>query len=217
MPRSNREKGAETRTHIIDAAYRLFIEKGYNATSLRDISHLAGVTVGAVYNHFTTKEDIWVSVIREKHPYHQIIPLMDQVEGDTIEDLVRGAARALVSELLNRPDLFHMMFIEIVEFKAVHVPDLYQAIVPHLAGLNRNVRGKKGRFREIPEPILLRSFIGLFFSYYITGILLKDLPGCATDPSSLDQFVDLYLFGVLDDSDPLRKKKHETTTGLAHP
>lgn len=217
MPRSNREKSAETRTHIIDAAYRLFIEKGYHATSLRDISHLAGVTVGAVYNHFTTKEDIWVSVIREKHPYHQIIPLMDQVEGDTIEDLVRGAARALVSELLNRPDLFHMMFIEIVEFKAVHVPDLYQAIVPHLAGLNRNVRGKKGRFREIPEPILLRSFIGLFFSYYITGILLKDLPGCATDPSSLDQFVDLYLFGVLDDSDPLRKKKHETTTGLAHP
>ena len=217
MPRSSREKSAETRTHIVDAAYRLFIDKGYNGTSLRDISRQAGGPGGAGYNHFDPKEDIWGAVLREKHPYHQIIPLMDQVEGDSIEDLVRGAARALVSELLNRPDLFHMMFIEIVEFKAVHAPDLYQAIVPHLAGLDKNVRAKKGRFREIPDPILLRSFIGLFFSYYITGILLKDLPDYATDQTSLDQFVDLYLFGVLDDSDPLRTKKHETASGLTHP
>jgi AcrR family transcriptional regulator len=217
MPRSSREKSAETRTHIVESAYRLFIDKGYNATSLRDISQQAGVTVGAVYNHFDTKEDIWVAVISDKHPYHQIIPLMDRVEGETIEDLVRGAARALISELLNRPDLFNMMFIEIVEFKAIHVPDLYQAIVPHLANLDKTVRGKKGRFRDIPDPVLLRSFVGLFFSYYITGILLKDFPGCSTDQASLDQFVDLFLYGVLEDADPLRTKKHEAKTNLPHP
>jgi AcrR family transcriptional regulator len=202
MPRSSREKSAETRSHIIEAAYSLFIDKGYNATSLRDISQHAGVTVGAVYNHFDTKEDIWVAVLKEKHPYHQIIPLMDQVEGDSVEDLVRGAAQALVKELLNRPDIFNMMFIEIVEFKAVHVPYLYQAIVPHLANLKKTVWGKPGRFRDIPEPTLLRSFVGLFFSYYITGILLKDLPGGGTDQSSLDNFVDLFLYGVMENAVP---------------
>jgi len=202
MPRSSREKSAETRTHIIEAAYDLFIDRGYNATSLRDISQQAGVTVGAVYNHFDTKEDIWVAVLKEKHPYHQIIPLLEQVEGENIEDLVRRAAQALVKELLNRPDLFNMMFIEIVEFKAIHIPFLYQTIVPHLANLRKSIGGKTGRFRDIPEPTLLRSFVGLFFSYYVTGILLKDLPGGGADQASLDHFVDMFLYGVMENPDP---------------
>jgi len=202
MPRSSREKSAETRNHIIEAAYDLFIDRGYNATSLRDISQQAGVTVGAVYNHFDTKEDIWVAVLKEKHPYHQIIPLLEQVEGENIEDLVRRAAQALVKELLNRPDLFNMMFIEIVEFKAIHIPFLYQAIVPHLANLRKSIGGKTGRFRDIPEPTLLRSFVGLFFSYYVTGILLKDLPGGGADQATLDHFVDMFLYGVMENPDP---------------
>lgn len=217
MPRSSREKSAETRTHIVDAAYHLFIDKGYNATSLRDISQEAGVTVGAVYNHFDTKEDIWVAVIQDKHPYHRILPLMNQVEGDSIEELVRGAARALVAELFNRPDLFNMMFIEIVEFKAVHVPDLYQTIVPHLGGLNKTIKEKEGRFRNIPDATLLRSFVGLFFSYYISGILLKNLPGCETNEASLDQFVDLYLYGVLENYGSHQVNPNETKTLIPHP
>ena len=118
MPRSSREKSAETRSNIIEAAYRLFVDNGYNATSMREISQQAGVTVGAVYNHFETKEDIWVEVIQKKHPYHEILPLIQAAQGETIAEMVRSAARLLVRELLNRPDLFNLMFIEIVEFQS---------------------------------------------------------------------------------------------------
>jgi len=206
MPRSSREKSAETRSHIIEAAYRLFVDKGYNATPLREISQQAGVTVGAVYNHFNTKEDIWVAVIQEKHPYHKILPLIQSVQGESVADILRSSARLLVGELLNRPDLFNLIFIEIVEFKAVHIPEIYQAIVPHLARLPGLFEGKKGRMRKIPDPILLRSFVGLFFSYYITSVLLKDLPIISNDTTALDQFVDLYLYGILEDDDPSRLK-----------
>jgi AcrR family transcriptional regulator len=206
MPRSSREKSAETRSHIIDAAFQLFVENGYNATPMRAISQKAGVTVGAVYNHFETKEDIWVSVLHEKHPYHEILPLMLSAEGETLAEVMRSAARSMVAELINRPYLFHMMFIEIVEFKSVHVPDLYKEIVPNLGGLQTLLAGKKGRLRDIPIPIVLRSFVGLFFSYYITGILLKEMQEVPTDEVSLDQFVDLYLNGVLTDDDPMREK-----------
>jgi len=206
MPRSSREKSAETRSHIIEAAYQLFVDKGYNATPLREISQQAGVTVGAVYNHFDTKEDIWVAVIQEKHPYHKILPLIQSVQGESVADILRSSARLLVGELLNRPDLFNLIFIEIVEFKAVHIPEIYQAIVPHLARLPGLFEGKKGRMRKIPDPILLRSFVGLFFSYYITSVLLKDLPIISNDTTALDQFVDLYLYGILEDDDPSRLK-----------
>ena len=206
MPRSNREKSIETRSRIIDSAFRLFVDRGYNATPMREISQDAGVTVGAIYNHFATKEDIWLAVLQEKHPYRTILPLIESVEGETVADVIRSAARLLVRELANRPDLFNMLFIEIVEFKSTHVPILYAAIAPHLVRLEALMKGKKGRLRDIPAPVILRSFVGLFFSYYITGVLLKNFPGVPTDETSLDRFVDLYLQGVLADDDLTRMK-----------
>ena len=81
MTRSSREKSSETRLRILEAAYRLFIENGYNATAMRAISKEAGVTVGAIYNHFQTKEDIWREVLRTKHPYHELFPLFLDAKG----------------------------------------------------------------------------------------------------------------------------------------
>jgi AcrR family transcriptional regulator len=204
MPRSSREKSAETRSTIIDSAYRLFVERGYSATSMRDLSQQAGVTVGAIYNHFPTKEDIWIEVITTRHPYHEIFPVLRQAEGETIAEVVRSAARGLVRELLKRPDLLNLMFIELVEFKAKHIPDLYRNIVPELAGLAQVFQGKRGRLRQIPLPVLVRSFAGLFFSYYITGILLTSMDPIPTNEATLSQFVDLYLYGILAEDDPSR-------------
>jgi AcrR family transcriptional regulator len=197
MPRSSREKSLETRVKIVDAAYHLFIERGYSATAMRDISHQAGVTVGAIYHHFQTKEEIWVEVILNRHPYHEILPIILAAQGDTIAAVVRSSARSMTQELLKRPDLFNLLFIEFVEFKAAHVSSFYQAILPQLAQLQALFRGKPGKLRDIPAPIMLRSFVGLFFSYYVTGIMMRDLNGISTDPASLDRFVDLYLYGIL--------------------
>ena len=44
---------------ILDAAKQLFLEKGYDNTTIQDIvDHLGGLTKGAVYHHFKSKEDI---------------------------------------------------------------------------------------------------------------------------------------------------------------
>lgn len=49
---------ADTRQQILDVAADLFIEKGYDATSLREISEKIGVTKAALYYHFANKQDI---------------------------------------------------------------------------------------------------------------------------------------------------------------
>jgi AcrR family transcriptional regulator len=197
MPRSSREKSIETREKIIDSAHHLFVERGYSATAMRNISQQAGVTVGAIYNHFPTKADIWKEVLIEKHPYHEILPLILSAEGESVAAVVRSAARAMIHELLKRPDLFNLMFIEIVEFKGENIKAVIEAILPRIAPINAIFQHKSGRMRDIPLPILLRSFIGFFFSYYITGIMLKDIPGMNIDEETLDRFVDLYLHGIL--------------------
>ena len=53
----------ETASLILDVAFRLFIEKGYERTSIQDIiDNLGGLSKGAIYHHFRSKEDILVAV-----------------------------------------------------------------------------------------------------------------------------------------------------------
>ncbi len=53
----------ETVQLILDTAYRLFMEKGYERTSIQDIiDQLGGLSKGAIYHHFKSKEDILIAV-----------------------------------------------------------------------------------------------------------------------------------------------------------
>lgn len=52
----------ETVRRILDTAERLFIEKGYDRASLQEIIDETGLSKGAIYHHFTSKEDIFYSV-----------------------------------------------------------------------------------------------------------------------------------------------------------
>ncbi|GLW06578.1 TetR family transcriptional regulator [Microtetraspora sp. NBRC 13810] len=57
---------ADTRTRIQQVALTLFNEKGYQATSLREIAEELGVTKAALYYHFKTKEDIVASLSEDR-------------------------------------------------------------------------------------------------------------------------------------------------------
>ena len=56
--RVSREKFTETRQRILDAAARLFREKGFDGVGLGDIMKAAGLTHGGFYGHFGSKEDL---------------------------------------------------------------------------------------------------------------------------------------------------------------
>jgi hypothetical protein len=52
--------------------------------------------------------------------------------------------------------------------------------------------------RSLPPPILVRSFLGMFFSFYITELFIKDSIIHKLMPkNSFDLFVDIYLYGVI--------------------
>lgn len=62
MERSKNPEG--TVNLIMDAAFRLFMEKGYEHTSVQDIiDNLGGLSKGAIYHHFKSKEEILVAVV----------------------------------------------------------------------------------------------------------------------------------------------------------
>ncbi len=54
-----------TKEKILDESLRLFSEKGFDAVSVREIARCVGIKESSIYNHFTGKEDILGSIIRE--------------------------------------------------------------------------------------------------------------------------------------------------------
>src|SRR5579863_3643512 len=56
-----------TRARILDVALDLFIEKGYDKTSLREIAGRLGFTKAALYYHFPSKQDILMALHLRLH------------------------------------------------------------------------------------------------------------------------------------------------------
>lgn len=193
-----RKKGGITRLAIEEAAFELFMEQGFHATSMRQIADKAELALGGIYNHFSGKEEIFAAILIDKHPYKQILPLMLSAKGDTAEELIRNAARAMVTELGNRPELLKLFFIEIVEFNGKHVPRILGEIAPKLLPMFEKMVRVRKNLRKIPPPILVRSFLGMFFSFHVTELFIKDSMIAKLMPkNSFDLFVDIYLHGVL--------------------
>ena len=190
-------KGEATRARVVDVAYDLFLAQGYHGTSMRQIADRAGITMGGIYNHFAGKEAIWQAVLLERHPYHEILPLLRDAPGDTVADYVRNAAELMITALGRRTDLLNLMFIELVEFGGKHLPDLFRTVMPQVSALGQSFGTKQGALRPIPLPLLARSFAGLFISFYITEQMMPaDLHALMGD-DALDAMVDIYLHGIL--------------------
>jgi len=204
MPAKTKEvpkKGDVTRLAVEKAAFELFMEQGYHATSMRQISERAKLALGGIYNHFSNKEEIFKAIIIDRHPYKRILPLILAAEGDTAEEFIHNSAQALVSELGKQPDFRKLMFIEIVEFDAQHVNLFMDEIVPQILPVFEKVAKVRKNLRNLHPVILLRSFLGMFFSYYIMELLLKGSAVAMLLPkNSFEQIVDIYLHGVIKES-----------------
>jgi AcrR family transcriptional regulator len=75
---------ADTKTRILDAAESLFMEHGFEATSLRSLTSAASVNLAAVNYHFGTKEELFQAVLtRRLDPMNQErIELLARLERD---------------------------------------------------------------------------------------------------------------------------------------
>jgi AcrR family transcriptional regulator len=197
MPEAGQTRAERARQSILDAAYKLFTHQGYAATSMRQLREASGVALGSLYNHFSSKEAIFNAILDERHPFLQILPILSSVKGESVDDFCRTAAHTLVDQMGNHPEFLNLMLTEIVEFKGQHVPALFEKFLPMLMPLAQRLRSLEGQMRDIPPFVLARAFLGMFFSYYITGILMGRAMPPAMQENALDHFVDIFLYGVL--------------------
>lgn len=93
--RRTKADALKTRESILDAAERVFFERGVSRTTLEQVAHATGVTRGAVYWHFQNKSDLFNAVVeRVRMPLESAFYRILET-ADTLDDLERLCATAL--------------------------------------------------------------------------------------------------------------------------
>jgi len=84
MPRTSERGGPQTRARILAAATRLFVEHGFDTVRVADVAREAGVSSVTVFNHFPSKEDLFLdraddagellrAVVRDRAPVVDVL------------------------------------------------------------------------------------------------------------------------------------------------
>ena len=112
MARKTKEEALETRQAILDAAERVFYERGVSQTTLADIATAAGVTRGAIYWHFANKRDVYEALIqRLVDPIEaRLTETLARDDGNPIDGL-RAMALFVIDRVANDPRHSRMMAI----------------------------------------------------------------------------------------------------------
>jgi AcrR family transcriptional regulator len=185
------------REQIISAAYHLFLDQGYHGSSMRQIARLSHLSLASLYNYFPSKEEIFRAVFDAHHPYHDLVPAMVNAQGETIDALVRNAAKNTIRALSTQPDLIKLMFIEVVEFQGEHLPGLYQTVLPDLLSFTQKLEHNDQQLIDIPTTVILRAFLGLFYTFYMTELLMGHPTPSEPQDASLGYLVDIFLNGII--------------------
>ena len=145
MARRTKEDALATREALLDAAERVFEQRGVSRTSLADIATAAGVTRGAVYWHFKHKADLFNAMMeRVTLPLESELAGVAQAPGDPIDALVlqllRSFGQIATDERTRRVLNIAVMMVEDVE-------DLWPVRERHVQADRANVE----RVRQVFE------------------------------------------------------------------
>jgi AcrR family transcriptional regulator len=102
-PRARRGRPGYDLESLLQVAVKLFNERGYDGTSMEDLSRKLGITKSAIYHHVPSKQDLLrLAVDRALDGLFAVAHATESIEGraiDRLEYLVRGSVNVLVEQL----------------------------------------------------------------------------------------------------------------------
>ena len=199
---------------VLDAAIELFNEKGFAATRVEDIAARAGLSKGAVYLYFPSKEAILEGLVKRG-----VLPIADNAlsifqnyVGDPRP--VISAALKMVAGRLSDPKLVAIPRLLIREM--IHFPEFAQMyrqavldrVMPVVEQLVRNGI-EEGYFRAVDPELTLRSIVGPIVLHIMIAEIFGIMPAKGIE---IDRMIDNHLTILFDGlSSPLRERRFMAT------
>lgn len=203
---------------IEDAARQLFIKQGFHATTMRDITKRAKVSLGNLYNYYPTKESILESII---NGYLTVIDeQLKAIFAEIDEPMEPASLRQLgasVGKLVNEhSDFWLLMYIDVLEFQNRHFRKMFDGITDRF----RKIFGQK--FDEAEARGDLRTGVDAapaftaaymqFFNYFLVEKLFGGNRHLGLDDEqALNCLTKIFAYGTLSEDSISRFKKTANT------
>jgi AcrR family transcriptional regulator len=205
QPKFRRRK-ADRPDEIVAAALAVFSEKGFAAARLDDIAARAGVSKGAIYLYFATKEDIFRAVVDQaiapnlhvlqglasNHPgpFRALLDgILGRVAGVMAQGPIGGVAKMVIGEARNFPELARVWHDELVG-------PAIAAMTAAIAAAQARGEVRPGDPRQYAASLIAPLVVGVIWreTFVPVGAPPFDLPSLAR------QHVDTLLRGMLTDA-----------------
>lgn len=180
MARRTKEEALATQHQLLDAAERVFAEKGVSRTSLQDIAQAAGVSRGAIYWHFKNKADLFNAMMtRVTLPMEEALQQIGHDAGqDPLLELQRSlleAMRTIASDERTR------LVFEVATLKVEYVDELLAIKARHVqthADGKREIQrslleaaARRGMTLRVPAPMAAQGLQALVVGLIHTWLL----------------------------------------------
>jgi TetR/AcrR family transcriptional regulator, cholesterol catabolism regulator len=123
-------KGEGTKSRILDTSITLFAERGFEACTMRDIGSAVGIKAPAIYNHYSSKEDVLAAAM--EHIMGRFFwSLLGPLEEKPMEVWLKAIVRSHVSWQLNYPRLSQAndALLNAPNKKKILPPSVYKRVV----------------------------------------------------------------------------------------
>lgn len=191
---------ADTRQRILDVALKLFAQKGYSATSVRDIVTAARVSKPVLYYYFANKADLYRSLVTWAADERLRI-MRESVESThTLADQLKEMCAALFEFASAHSSLIRLAFSSITAAPGEVPPEArclerWKLSLQFLENLFEEGRQKGSLNQRFDSHTLAMGFIGLMHLYVLSH-LLESTP---LDRSTAEVVVNLFFLGVASD------------------
>lgn len=150
-----------TRSDVVDAAGRLFAQRGYHGTSMRDLGKELGLLGSSLYSHVDSKQDLLVEVVEEGARLFEASAQQALEAQGTAGDRLAALIAGHVIVVLDNVDVARTFLNEARMLDAVHRDRIVQAR-DHYEGVFRSVLAdgsRDGSFRSDIDPKMASIYI----------------------------------------------------------
>ncbi len=202
MPKRARRPEARP-DEILDAALSVFADKGFAASRVEDVARAAGLSKGAVYLYFDSKEALFEALVKRfaERVVGDVATLAEAVAASDPEGALRAAYQYLFS-LLDDPAVSappRLVLAEAQRFPAI--ARLYRreviAIGERVVGDLMARAAERGLLRPVPTDAALRAVMGPMIAHVLLTHVFVDPDAPALDPkTTADAIADILLNGL---------------------
>jgi AcrR family transcriptional regulator len=206
MPKISELRRESRREQVLEAALALFSENGFHQTGMADIVRRSGMSHGAVYVYFPSKDDIIEALADDRHQREALLNSVAQEASNPIEGLV-ALIRTYAGWLVDpagepRRRVGINGWAEALRSQRVHAVVIEGIRVPHaiIAGLVERAQRMELLPRDLSADAIARSLIALF-----QGFVLQAAWGEKIDIDACVAVVERMLKGLETSDRPTRQ------------